>query len=183
MNIATIGGTVVDVEKLTTRYEVMIRCKRGSGKYDDIRVWIDSLAVDEISIGERLLIQGEFQTVKRNTFPQTEHYVLAIGIKELWGEDVNRIFLSGTVIRKPVYRKTPKGRIITELKVSVERASGLTDHIPCVAWEKNADYASRLRMGAEVGFSGRIQSRQFIKEINGVQMEHTTHEISIADFE
>ena len=74
------------------------------------------------------------------------------------------LFLDGYICREPVYRTTPLGREITDLLIAINRPYGKSDYIPCIAWGRTAQWASRLEVGNRVQLYGRIQSREYKKQ-------------------
>lgn len=44
----------------------------------------------------------------------------------------NRLCFDGHLCKKPVYRKTPLGREITDILLAVNRPYGKSDYIPCI---------------------------------------------------
>ena len=94
----------------------------------------------------------------------------------------NLIYLEGYLCKAPVFRETPAGIRITELKIAVNRMNGNTDYIPCVAWNEDACWAQTLTMGDEVTIFGRIQSREYFKKDypnSETGKNKTTYEISV----
>ena len=71
----------------------------------------------------------------------------------------NQIFLDGYICKEPIYRKTPLGREIADLLVAVNRPYGKSDYIPCIAWGRNARFASGFSVGTRIQIWGRVQSR------------------------
>lgn len=92
---------------------------------------------------------------------------------------INDLTLSGTLCKAPVCRRTPLGRDICDLLLAVNRRYGRADYLPCIAWGSLALSTSRLSVGDGVDLSGRLQSRLYHKEENGVQVPHTAYEVSI----
>ena len=88
---------------------------------------------------------------------------------------VNDLYLEGTINRPPVHRLTPLGREITDIMLTVERAYNKHDYIPCIAWNRCAKYVGGLNVGSVIRISGRVQSRDYIK--NGETK--TAYEVSI----
>ena len=96
----------------------------------------------------------------------------------------NQIFLDGYVCKPPVYRKTPLGREIADLLLAVNRPYGKSDYIPCIAWGRNARYASGFEIGSHVRVWGRVQSREYTKRINEEESEkRIAYEVSINKLE
>lgn len=94
-------------------------------------------------------------------------------------ETLNRVELTGALCKPPVYRSTPFGREICDMMVAVNRAFGKSDYIPCIAWGRNAQYASRFCVGDQVRISGRLQSREYQKLMdNGEYVVRNAFEVS-----
>lgn len=94
-------------------------------------------------------------------------------------DTLNRVELSGALCKPPVYRSTPFGREICDLMLAVNRAFGKSDYIPCIAWGRNAQYASRFQVGDRVRIGGRLQSREYQKLMeNGEYMVRNAFEVS-----
>ena len=95
-------------------------------------------------------------------------------------ETVNYIYLKGFLCKDPIYRKTFKGMPITDLFIAVNEAK-MTSYIPCIAWAGYAEYARQLKMGDEIEFWGRAQSRKYPKINSSGEIEmKETYEVSIA---
>ena len=88
------------------------------------------------------------------------------------------------VLSSPIYRKTPLGREIADLLIAVNRPYGKSDYIPCIAWGRNARYASTFEVGGHVQIWGRVQSREYVKKINEEESEkHVAYEVSVSKLE
>ena len=94
-------------------------------------------------------------------------------------DTLNRVSLTGALCRPPIYRSTPFGREICDMMLAVNRAFGKSDYIPCIAWGRNAQYASRFGVGDRVRLTGRLQSREYQKLLeNGEYMVRNAYEVS-----
>ena len=106
--------------------------------------------------GKTVFINGEFRS--RNTEDgKLALYVFVHEIEifdELDGGDTNMIILNGYLCKKPTYRKTPYGREISDLFIAVYRHTGKSDYIPCVAWGRNAKFASEDVYKRQVVYDG-----------------------------
>ena len=51
------------------------------------------------------------------------------------------------------------------------------DYIPCVCWRNVAEAAAKLKVGAHVEITGRMQSREYKKKMPAYLA--TTHEVSV----
>ena len=95
------------------------------------------------------------------------------------GDTLNRVTLTGALCKPPVYRSTPFGREICDMMLAVNRAFGKSDYIPCIAWGRNAQYASRFAVGDRVRLTGRLQSREYQKLLeNGEYLSRNAFEVS-----
>ena len=95
----------------------------------------------------------------------------------------NSVTLTGCICRETVFRTTPFGREITDMLIAVNRDYKKADYIPCIAWGGAAHAAKELCIGARVRIEGRLQSRQYTKNENGIMLEKTAYELSIARLE
>ena len=96
----------------------------------------------------------------------------------------NQIFLDGYICKEPIYRKTPLGREIADLLVAVNRPYGKSDYIPCIAWGRNARFASGFSVGTWIQIWGRVQSREYTKKLSETECEkRTAYEVSVSKLE
>ena len=96
----------------------------------------------------------------------------------------NQIYLDGYICKEAIYRKTPLGREIADLLLAVNRPYGKSDYIPCIAWGRNALYASGFAVGSRVRVWGRVQSREYVKKLSETEHEkRTAYEVSISKME
>jgi single-stranded DNA-binding protein len=59
-----------------------------------------------------------------------------------------------------------------------------SDYIPCIAWGRNAGYASNLSVGTKISITGRIQSREYRKrDAEGNVTVKIAYEVSILKLE
>ena len=92
----------------------------------------------------------------------------------------NIIELTGYVCKPTVYRTTPFKREICDVLIAVNRAYNKSDYIPCIAWGRNARFAGSLVVGDKITVSGRIQSREYQKNVDGDIVVKTAYEVSIS---
>ena len=96
----------------------------------------------------------------------------------------NQIFLDGYICKEPIYRKTPLGREIADLLVAVNRPYGKSDYIPCIAWGRNARFASGFSVGTRIQIWGRVQSREYTKKLSATECaQRTAYEVSVSKLE
>src|SRR5699024_4390893 len=140
---------------------------------------------------KRAAIKGQFRSFNQYGDSGKRKLVLNIFALEIEvlddsdeREDENEICLDGYICKPPVYRETPFGRVISGLLIAVNGSDGKSDYIPCIAWGRNARYASGFAVGARVKVWGRIQSRKYQKQITEKEHEtRTAYEVSISQME
>ena len=96
----------------------------------------------------------------------------------------NQIFLDGYICKAPIYRKTPLGREIADMLIAVNRPYGKSDYIPCICWGRNARFAAGFEVGGHVQIWGRIQSREYVKKLEGEEAQkRVAYEVSVSKLE
>ena len=163
-----------------------VETRRLSGAVDTINVVSREalLAALRIEEGERICVAGELRSFnnRREEGPKLVITVFARALSLAGGgEDVNAITLRGALCKQPVLRVTPMGRDICDLMVAVNRRCGRSDYLPCICWGARARTAALFDVGDGVELTGRVQSRQYIKLIDGEPVEKTAYEVSAAE--
>ena len=163
-----------------------VESRRLSGAVDTINVVSREalLAALRIEEGERICVAGELRSFnnRRSEGPKLVITVFARALSIVDGEeDVNSITLRGALCKQPVLRVTPMGRDICDLMVAVNRRCGRSDYLPCICWGARARTAALFDVGDGVELTGRVQSRQYIKLIDGEPVEKTAYEVSAAE--
>ena len=163
-----------------------VETRRLSGAVDTINVVAREalLAALRIEEAERLCVQGELRSFnnRREEGPKLVITVFARALSLAGGgEDVNSITLRGALCKQPVLRVTPMGRDICDLMLAVNRRCGRSDYLPCICWGARARAAALYGVGDAVELTGRVQSRQYIKLIEGEPVEKTAYEVSASE--
>ena len=176
-------------------YTVKLLVNRLSEATDEIPLLISERLVDVTKDyrGMKIEVSGQFRSYNRHEGVKNK-LVLSIFVRELQFIDdddmpeeqakSNQIFLDGYVCKPPIYRKTPLGREIADVLIAVNRPYGKSDYIPCIAWGRNARYASGFEVGEHVQLLGRIQSREYVKRISDTETEkRVAYEVSVSKLE
>ena len=173
-------------------YMVDVAVNRLSEQTDIIPLMISErlLDVHQDYKGQTIEAVGQFRSYNRHEGTRNR-LVLSIFVREIQMIEeftdytkTNQIYLDGYICKEPVYRKTPLGREIADLLVAVNRPYGKSDYIPCIAWGRNARYASAFTVGGHVLVWGRIQSREYIKKIGESETEkRIAYEVSVSKLE
>ena len=165
-------------------YAGTLAVKRLSGAVDSLPVTIPGklLAVSQIERGRLLLMTGQVRSYNKVVDGSGRLMVtlFAQSMSETTENDtMNRVTLTGVLCKPPIYRSTPFGREICDMMLAVNRAFGKSDYIPCIAWGRNAQYASRFHVGDAIRLTGRLQSREYQKLLeNGEYMIRNAYEVS-----
>ena len=170
-------------------YMVDVAVNRLSNYLDYIPLMISERLIDVNAdyIGQIIYVTGQFRSFNRHE-EKKNRLVLSVFVRELefleeLQEDMksNQIFLDGYICKEPIYRKTPLGREIADLLIAVNRSYGKSDYIPCICWGRNARYADGFSVGEHVQLEGRIQSREYQKQLGEDQVEtRVAYEISVS---
>lgn len=160
-----------------------VETRRLSGTADTINVIAREslLRSAEIMEAGRIQVTGELRSFN-NKRGEGARLVITVFAKELSftdGEDMNVIELAGTLCKPPNLRVTPMGRDICDLMLAVNRRCGRSDYLPCICWGRRAREYSQLQVGDRLSLTGRIQSRPYIKLIEGEPVEKVAYEVSI----
>ena len=161
---------------------------RESGIADTIPVMISERMCnfESIRVGNLYEVVGQFRSYNKHEERKNRLVlsVFATEMRELDEEEFigkNEVVIRCYICKEPVYRKTPRGREIADLLVAVNRAYGKSDYIPCIAWGRNARYASTLEVSKLVKLKGRIQSREYVKKIGEEETEtRVAYELSVS---
>ena len=173
-------------------YLVKIEVIRLSGQADVLPLMISERLIDvrRDYTGCTVGAIGQFRSYNRHD-GEKNRLELSVFVREIYFIDeftdytkTNQIFLDGYICKAPVYRKTPQGREIVDLLLAVNRPYGKSDYIPCIAWGRNALFASGLEVGTRVRVWGRVQSREYTKKLSETECEkRVAYEVSVNRFE
>ena len=177
-------------------YIFNLEIPRLSGTADCIPITISERLISnfDMSIGKEVTIEGQFRSY--NTYEnQRSRLVLTVFAKEIKDYNVeeneevrekisNEVVLTGYICKKPIYRKTPFGREISDILLAVNRAYNKSDYIPCIAWGRNARFCENMEIGTEVRVVGRVQSRMYEKKHeDGTVEQRVAYEVSVGSLE
>jgi single-stranded DNA-binding protein len=173
-------------------YMTEVNVNRLSEQADIIPLMVSErlLDVSKDYRGQVVEARGQFRSYNRHEGVKNR-LLLSVFVRELDFLEsfddytkTNQIFLDGFICKEPVYRKTPLGREIADLLIAVNRPYGKSDYIPCIAWGRNARYASNFEVGGRIRIWGRVQSREYTKKVNEVDSEkRIAYEISVSKLE
>lgn len=156
---------------------------------------IDRIPV-RVSEGQRALlsqnsdgyvrIRGHFQSFNRNEQGRRRLLLSVLAKTVDFPEGAgaaagNLIYLEGYVCRETVYRNTWNGMRITDILLAVNRPYKGADYLPCISWGRYARMAAGFHVGERIWLRGRIQSRDYCKDTDGVAKAHRAYEVSASE--
>lgn len=192
-NVVTLYGKVISNpvfhHKISGKrfFEFFLSVDRLNNNRDIIPILVNNDQMDSKKnyIGKAILMIGQFRSY--NDCSSIRHrlklHVFAheITLLNKYDETLaqNTIFLDGYLCKEPIYRTTPFGKKITDIMLAINRPCGRTDYIPCITWNKMARYTRTLKVGSHVQLDGRIQSREYQKQLNETTyITKTAYEVS-----
>lgn len=166
-------------------YRFPLTIHRLSGTADTLNVIVREhlLSSAAITPGQRLQVSGELRSFN-NKHSEGSKLVITVFAHSLLpadGADANSVALRGTLCKLPNLRTTPMGREICDFMLAVNRHYGRSDYLPCIAWGIKAKETAQWPVGTVVSLTGRVQSRQYVKVIEGAAVEKTAFEVSVVE--
>lgn len=170
-------------------YQFGLTVKRKSGADDVLNIICSQDVLDqagEIKVGDRIRVNGRMHT--KNILGEKgpgkfrlRIVVLAKSIEaSVNGEDINDMFLRGTICKKLPMRDTPLGRTIQEFTIAINGPHDKSVYLPVLTWGNTAHLASTMKKGDIVDLRGRFQSRTYNKVLpDGTNEERVAYECSI----
>lgn len=169
-------------------YTFPLQIERLSGYADKVNIILrqEMLAVLTNCGAGHIHIGGELRSFN-NRSGEGSRLVITVFAREISpapGEDwENSVELAGTLCKTPTLRQTPLGREICDMLLAVNRRYGRSDYLPCIAWGQNARLASQLQVGDRLVLLGRLQSREYIKNLDGEALRRTAFEVSVSQLQ
>lgn len=202
-NVAGVAGELKEVKEVTeicglrfNGYLAKIETPRPNGTKDEVAIAFteekadvgeqrDGRPLEEyLTAGCKVVVSGKVQTMKDFGSGKVLVFILADFLGKVRNTMMqDDVALRGMIAKKPVHRKTKRGKRITDIMVIVKNdLTGGKCFIPCICWQEQADEAAGWEKGDMVELLGRYQSRQYEKAI-GTDRERrekrTAYEISI----
>ena len=156
--------------------------ERLSGTVDRLPVLAPEPLLQSVSAeeGEALRVTGQIRSFNSRAAGGRRLVisVLADSVSVCNAPHDNQVTLTGVICKEPVYRRTPLGREIFDVMLAVNRPYHRADYLPCILWGRTAKEVSALSVGTALTLTGRLQSRQYVKLLDGVAEQRTAYEIS-----
>ena len=168
-------------------YQFPLETVRLSGAADRVNVVVREELLQNLTVApmEKIRVCGEVRSFNNRSGEGNKLIitVFARNISLSNEPDHNCVTLCGTLCKKPTLRATPMGREICDMMLAVNRRYGRSDYLPCIAWGLRARECARWEVGTRVTVEGRLQSRNYIKTVDGIPTEKTAFEISVTSAE
>lgn len=193
-NDVTLIGAIIDAPKMdhsvygVDYYRGKMVVKRNSGILDEIPFIVSDKTVNisKLNVGSMIAVDGVYRSYNcknENGKSTLDLYVLIKNVcfdMNIVNMGINnRIYLNGYICKDPVFRKTPKGRKITDVLLAVNGSYGRSEYVPCIIWGNNAKKSKKYKVGTNIEIWGRIQSRDYTKRIDDKVETRTAYEISV----
>jgi len=198
-NSASLTGKIISKPEFSHEvygegfYNITVEVPRLSNTYDYLPVMFSErlLPLEKFEIGKIVAVDGQFRSYNNYSSEGGHKLLLTVFARDIVIMDpsdevrvTNSIYLNGFICKNPVYRTTPFGREISDILLAVNRAYNKSDYIPCIAWGRNARYASNFEVGDNIKIWGRIQSRKYQKKLSdGIVEDRIAYEVSISKME
>ena len=166
-------------------YELKLAVKRLSDQEDIIPITVSERLMGDrrLEIGNTVSLTGQFRSYNKAEGDRSR-LLLTTFVREFIKDDEcvnpNNIDLVGYICKQPIFRTTPFKRELCDVLVAVNRAYNKSDYIPCILWGRNARFVQALSVGEKLIINGRIQSRVYLKNINGEMAEKVAYEVSVS---
>ena len=102
-------------------------------------------------------------------------------------ESNNNLILDGRICKKDKIRLI-NGRkslhfILANNIISKNGTQKLNNYIPCIVFDDNAELVNNLDISSKLQIWGKLQSREYIKIVDGVEENHVAHEVIVDNLE
>lgn len=168
-------------------YRLTLQVERLSGAIDTLPVLAaeDVLEAADLFQGQHICVTGQIRSFN-NRSAEGRRLIISTYAETITTTDAppqNDVSLTGSICKPPVYRRTPLGREICDVMLAVPRQYRRTDYIPCILWGRSAQAVSEALPGTKLHLTGRLQSRDYVKVIDGVSYTRTAYELSVTEAE
>lgn len=159
-----------------------LEVSRLSGAIDCLQILAPETLLQEVEAdeGDALHVTGQIRSFNSRD-PHGRRLVISVLAETLCVTDApheNTVTLCGVICKEPIYRRTPLGREICDIMLAVNRPYRRADYLPCILWGRCAQEAAYYPVGTSLCISGRLQSRGYIKMLDGTPEQRTAYEIS-----
>jgi single-stranded DNA-binding protein len=188
INQVTLRGSLQNIPEFSHEnhgrkfYRFYLEVPRLSGTVDILPVVAHEnlLKQMDLSGGYSLRVSGQIRSHNCRT-EGTRRLLIFVFAEDIIcedGEPINQVELMGNLCKMPNYRRTPLGREICDVMLAVSRGYHRADYLPCILWGRTASEVSGMNVSDCLMISGRLQSRNYIKQTESGPVEKVAYEIS-----
>ena len=172
-------------ERRFFRFELEVERLSGTADVLPVIAAEDVLMEADLFAGGRFLVEGQIRSFnsRAESGRRLIISVFAESVTTTEQPPQNDAVLTGAICKPPIYRRTPLGREICDVMLAVPRQYQRTDYIPCILWGRSAQEAASALPGSKLHVTGRLQSRDYIKVIDGESFTRTAYELSVTEAE
>ena len=172
-------------ERRFFRFELEVERLSGTADVLPVMAAEDVLMEADLFAGGRFLVEGQIRSFnsRAESGRRLIISVFAESVTTTEQPPQNDAVLTGAICKPPIYRRTPLGREICDVMLAVPRQYQRTDYIPCILWGRSAQEAASALPGSKLHVTGRLQSRDYIKVIDGESFTRTAYELSVTEAE
>lgn len=168
-------------------FQFVLEVERLSGTADRLNIIIPEtlLMQAELTEGTMIRINGQIRSFNSRA-EHTRRLIISVFaemIEVCDCEPDNRVVLTGSICKPPVFRRTPLGREICDVMLAVNRPYRRADYLPCIFWGTTAQEISMLDVGVTLTVEGRLQSREYVKLLPDGSEKRTAYEVSVVSAE
>ena len=168
-------------------YRLTLCVERLSGAVDLLPVLAAEDVLNEADLfrGERIAITGQVRSFN-NRAPEGRRLIISVYADTLTTTDQpaqNDVSLTGSVCKPPIYRRTPLGREICDVMLAVPGRTAARTTSPASSGAEARRRAASALPGSKLHVTGRLQSRDYIKVIDGESFTRTAYELSVTEAE
>lgn len=168
-------------------FQFMLEVERLSGVADFLRVIVPDALMEQSAVdcGCRIRVSGQIRSFNHRTVHARRLMISVFAelLEVCDCEPDNRVILTGTICKPPVFRRTPLGREICDVMLAVNRPYRRADYLPCIFWGNTAQEISSLEVGTAMTVEGRLQSREYVKLSDCGSEKRVAYEVSAVDVE
>lgn len=168
-------------------YSFFLEVARLSGAVDRLQILASEELLEsaELTDGSGVYVEGQIRSFN-NRSPFGRRLIISVYAEKLTITDAphdNQAMLRGVICKEPIFRRTPLGREICDIMLAVNRSYRRADYLPCILWGSCAREIADCTVGTPLLVNGRLQSRDYIKMIDGIAEQRTAYEISAINAE
>ncbi|QUH21739.1 single-stranded DNA-binding protein [Alkaliphilus sp. B6464] len=164
-------------------YSFKLGVKRKSGYEDILPVIISENTIGDKAYGVGDVVELIGRLRSHNADSSVNVYIFVEQINSILTSNFefnNTVHIRGFVCKKPIFRSTPKNRVITDMVIAANRQnSKKSDYINTIAWGSRAVESKELGVGDEIIIEGRFQSRKYTKKLKTCEKEKIAYELSV----